>query len=162
MLSRSASRPETFRKHRTLGPLRKPPSADTQSMIPVFFIAGAKELECSKRDNWLVALMRYLASEPKCLAIKMFEPNLDGKEGRTNPSRRIFLFTCVAAISAAAFLRFRIQSAHASQKRALGLTPPEKVTIVNFSDAGVRLGTGQVLRGVKTDGGCSHLLAGRI
>jgi peptide-methionine (R)-S-oxide reductase len=119
-------------------------------MIPVFFIAGAKELECSKRDNWLVALTRYLASEPKSLAIKMFEPNLDGKEGRTNSSRRIFLFTCVAAISAAAFLRFRIQSAHASQKRALGLTPPEIVTIVNFSDAGVRQDAVQVLKVVKT------------
>ena len=56
----------------------------------------------------------------------MFEPGLDRREGNASPTRRIFLFTCIAAIAAAAFLRFRILSAHASQQRALALRPPER------------------------------------
>jgi peptide-methionine (R)-S-oxide reductase len=88
----------------------------------------------------------------------MFERTLEGQERSANPSRRILLFTCIAVVAGAVFLRFRIQSAHASQKRALALTPPEKVTIVNFSDAGVRQDTVQVLKIVKTDDEWRELL----
>jgi peptide-methionine (R)-S-oxide reductase len=88
----------------------------------------------------------------------MFEPSLDRREGNASPTRRIFLFTCIAAIAAAAFLRFRIQSGRSSQKRSLALLPLEKVTIVNFSGAGNRLDTVQVLKMVKTDDEWRELL----
>jgi peptide-methionine (R)-S-oxide reductase len=81
----------------------------------------------------------------------MFEPNLSGQKDAQNGSRRVFLFTCVSAIAGVAVWRFRSQSALASQKRALALLPPHNVTIVNFSDGGVRQDTVQVLKIVKTD-----------
>jgi peptide-methionine (R)-S-oxide reductase len=81
----------------------------------------------------------------------MSEIKLVGKEGQANGSRRVFLFTCVSVIAGVAFWRFRSQSALASQQRALALVPPEKVTIVNFSDGGVRQSTVQVRKVIKTD-----------
>jgi peptide-methionine (R)-S-oxide reductase len=81
----------------------------------------------------------------------MFERTLERQERNANPSRRILLFTCVAVIAGAVFLRFRIQSAHAGQKRSLALLSALKVTIVNISDTGVRLDTVEVLKIVKTD-----------
>jgi len=81
----------------------------------------------------------------------MSEIKLVGKERQANGSRRVFLFTCVSVIAGVAFWRFRSQSALASQQRALALVPPEKVTIVNFSDGGVRQSTVQVRKVIKTD-----------
>jgi peptide-methionine (R)-S-oxide reductase len=81
----------------------------------------------------------------------MSEIKLVGKERQANGSRRVFLFTCVSVIAGVAFWRFRSQSALASQQRALALVPPEKVTIVNFSDGGVRQSTAQVRKVIKTD-----------
>jgi len=81
----------------------------------------------------------------------MSEIKLVGKERQANGSRRVFLFTCVSVIAGVAFWRFRSQSALASQQRALALVPPEKVTIVNFSDGGFRQSTAQVRKVIKTD-----------
>jgi peptide-methionine (R)-S-oxide reductase len=81
----------------------------------------------------------------------MSEIKLVGKEGQANGSRRVFLFTCVSVIAGVAFWRFRSQSALANQQRALALVPPEKVTIVNFSDGGFRQSTAQVRKVIKTD-----------
>jgi peptide-methionine (R)-S-oxide reductase len=81
----------------------------------------------------------------------MFDPNVSDQSGRGNGSRRVFLFTCASVIAGMAFWRYRTQSAEASQERALALVPPEKVTIANFSDAGVRQDTVQILKIVKTD-----------
>jgi peptide-methionine (R)-S-oxide reductase len=81
----------------------------------------------------------------------MLEPTGTGQEGMGNSSRRVFLFTCVSVIAGAAIWRFRSQSALASEMRALTLVPPATVTIVNFSDRGIRQDSAQVLKLVKTD-----------
>ena len=81
----------------------------------------------------------------------MFAPNTSGPQDQEHGSRRVFLFTCVSLIAGAVFWRLRSQSALASQKRALTLLAPEKVTIVNFSDAGVRDGAVQEWKIVKAD-----------
>jgi peptide-methionine (R)-S-oxide reductase len=81
----------------------------------------------------------------------MFAPNTSGPQDQEHGSRRVFLFTCVSLIAGAVFWRLRTQSALASQKRALTPLAPEKVTIVNFSDAGVRNDTVQEWKIVKAD-----------
>lgn len=81
----------------------------------------------------------------------MFERSLKGQQDAQSSSRRVFLFAVASVVAGIVLWRFRIQSAQASQKRALALIPPEKVTIVNFSDAGVRQDAVQVLKIVKTD-----------
>lgn len=81
----------------------------------------------------------------------MFAPNTNGQPSQGAGPRRVFLFTCVSVIAAVAFWRFRTGSALANQKRALALVTPTRVTIVNFSDAGVQLSVAQVLKIVKTD-----------
>lgn len=81
----------------------------------------------------------------------MFEPNENGQRGPTDGSRRVFIFTCVAVAAGAVFWRFHSQSTLASQKRATTLVPPAKVTIVNFSDDGVRQDVVQEFKIVKTD-----------
>lgn len=81
----------------------------------------------------------------------MFEPTQDGQEGKGNSSRRVFLFTCVSVLAGAAIWRFRLESALASQKRSLARILPTTVTIVNFSDRGIRQDSAQVLKLIKTD-----------
>src|ERR1700678_362278 len=81
----------------------------------------------------------------------MFEPSLNGQRGATDGSRRGFIFTCVAVAAGAVFWRFRTQSALANQKRAMALVSPAKITIVNFSDTGVRQDVVRVFKIVKTD-----------
>jgi peptide-methionine (R)-S-oxide reductase len=81
----------------------------------------------------------------------MFEPSANGQRGAADGSRRVFIFTCVAVAAGAVFGRFRTQSAVANQKRAMALVSPAKITIVNFSDAGVRQDVVQVFKIVKTD-----------
>jgi peptide-methionine (R)-S-oxide reductase len=82
---------------------------------------------------------------------EVFERDLSSQQDKKSSSRRVFLFTGAAVIAGMVFWRFRAQSAQASQKRAFALIPPEKVTTVNFSDAGVRQDSVQVLKIVKTD-----------
>ena len=66
-------------------------------------------------------------------------------------SRRIFLATCcIGAVGAAAWWA-KAQRAVAAQRRQVALAPPVYVTIVNFSDAGVRQDTVRVPMIVKTD-----------
>jgi len=81
----------------------------------------------------------------------MFESNVNGQELEGTRSRRVFLFTCGSVIAGVGFWRFRTQSTLASQKRALALIQPEKVTIVNFSDGGNRQDAAPVWKIVKTD-----------
>jgi peptide-methionine (R)-S-oxide reductase len=81
----------------------------------------------------------------------MFKPNMNVPGGPADGSRRVFIFTFVAVAAGAVFWRFRTQAASANQRRALALVPPTKVTIVNFSDAGMRQDAMQVLKIVKTD-----------
>jgi peptide-methionine (R)-S-oxide reductase len=88
----------------------------------------------------------------------MFIRNASVPRSQGNGSRRVFLFTCLSAIAGVAFWRFRTQSALANEKRALTLIAPEKVTIVNFSDAGARKDVAQVLKVVKTEAGWRNQL----
>ena len=66
-------------------------------------------------------------------------------------SRRIFIATCVAGIAGAGVWYRHSQSVLADRRRAIALAPPQIVSIVNFSDAGERLGVAQVPKVVKTD-----------
>ena len=81
----------------------------------------------------------------------MLKPTLNAQADNGTSSRRVFLFTCVSVIAGVGYWRFRTQSALASQRREVERTSLEKVPIVNFSDAGVRLGTMQVWKIAKTD-----------
>lgn len=83
--------------------------------------------------------------------MKMFDSILNGEERKEIRSRRVFLFTCGAVVAGVSFWRFRTQAALASQKRALALIQPEKVSIVNFSDDGNPKGAAAVWKIVKTD-----------
>ena len=80
----------------------------------------------------------------------MFDSEINDRENGTR-SRRVFLVACVSATAAVAFWWFRAQSALATQKRAVTLAPHQKVLIVNFSDAGIRQETAEVIKVVKTD-----------
>ncbi len=66
-------------------------------------------------------------------------------------SRRIFLSTCGAAVVAAGLWYRHSQSVLADRRRAIALAPPQIMAIVNFSDAGERLGAVQVPKMVKTE-----------
>ncbi len=66
-------------------------------------------------------------------------------------SRRIFLATCAVGAVGAAGWYLHSQNVLAARRKALALAPPQLVPIVNFSDAGERLGTVQVPKIVKTD-----------
>ena len=64
-------------------------------------------------------------------------------------TRRVFLGLSACAVAALGILRFRHSRALAARVVAAG--PPPIVTIVEFSDAGVRLGVVQVPKIVKSD-----------
>jgi peptide-methionine (R)-S-oxide reductase len=66
-------------------------------------------------------------------------------------SRRIFLGTCIVGVAGAGGWYLHAQSVLADRRRAIAMAPPQIVPIVNFSDAGERLGTAQAPKIVKTE-----------
>jgi peptide-methionine (R)-S-oxide reductase len=64
-------------------------------------------------------------------------------------TRRVFLSVCAAGLAGVAFLRFRRQTAMATQAAVAG--PPPVVAIVEFSNKGERLGTFEVSKILKSD-----------
>jgi peptide-methionine (R)-S-oxide reductase len=81
----------------------------------------------------------------------LFEGAIREEQVKGTSSRRLFLISLISATAGLGFWAFRSYSTVVSQRRAVALTPPEKVSIVEFSDAGIRQGTVQVFKIVKTD-----------
>jgi peptide-methionine (R)-S-oxide reductase len=78
-----------------------------------------------------------------------FDPQLGKDESSGAMTRRVFLGLSACAIGALGILRYRHSRTLAAKAAASG--PPPIVTIVEFSDAGVRLGVVQVPKIVKSD-----------
>jgi len=75
----------------------------------------------------------------------MFEVDRDGNDGKV--SRRLFLATAGAALGGAALWRWRRPGVMVAEAKS----EPGEVTIVQFSDAGKKLGKVKIAKVVKTE-----------
>ena len=77
----------------------------------------------------------------------MFDSDLE--KNNTQPNRRAFLATAVAAIGGIALWSWR--KPHVIEAAAAASTKPQEVTIVQFSDAGMKLKKVRVMKVIKSE-----------